>query len=251
MRRALLLSLAAVALLCAQSATAAGDEIRKEKFQSGGKGRTYYLYVPKAVEASKTPAPLLLVLHGSGRNGLSLVEKWKGLAAKEDFIVAGPDALGSGGWDVPRDGPEGLRDLVEELKTKYPIDPRRVYLFGHSAGAGMALMLALLESEYFAAAALHAGALPQANYDYVESAKRKTPISIIVGTNDPFVPLAVVRATRDKLNRHGFDARLAEIPQHGHWYYDRAAEFNRTLWDFLKAQKLDADPKYEQHNFRE
>ena len=34
-----------------------------------------------------------------------------------------------------------------------------MYLFGHSAGAGQALYLSLLESEYFAATAVHAGAL--------------------------------------------------------------------------------------------
>ena len=45
------------------------------------------------------------------------------------------------------------------LKSKYPINPRRVYLFGHSAGASFALHMSLMESQYFAAAAIHAGAL--------------------------------------------------------------------------------------------
>ncbi len=48
---------------------------------------------------------------------------------------------------------------LKSLKTKYPINPRRVYLFGHSAGAIFALHMSLMESQYFAAAAVHAGAL--------------------------------------------------------------------------------------------
>jgi predicted esterase len=114
----------------------------------------------------------------------------------------------------------------------------------------MALMLAVLESEYFAAAAIHAGALVPASYKMIDHAKRKTPISIIVGTDDPFFPVATVRATRDELNKHGFDVQLSEIAGHDHWYYDRAKEFNRTLWDFLKRQQLDAEPHYTQYNYQ-
>ena len=231
-------------------AAAQGEgEIRKEMYTSGGRKRTYYLYVPKGTGAAAAPVPLLVTLHGSGRDGRSLVEKWKDLAAKEGFIVAGPDALDSRGWWVPEDGPDGMHDLVEALKAKHPVDARRVYLFGHSAGAGFALMLSLLESEYFAAAAVHAGLLPPEDYDMIGQAKRKTPIAMIVGKNDPLFRLEDVRATRDELSRHGFSVRLSEIPNHNHWYYDRAAEFNRALWDFLKEQRLDADPRYVRYNF--
>jgi predicted esterase len=110
--------------------------------------------------------------------------------------------------------------------------------------------MALLESEYFAAVSLHAGALTPANYRFIEDAKRKTPISIIVGTKDLSFPIAAVRATRDELNKHGFDVQLSEIAGHDHWYYDRALEFNRTLWDFLKKQRLEAEPQYAEYNFK-
>ncbi|HEX8161856.1 MAG TPA: PHB depolymerase family esterase [Pyrinomonadaceae bacterium] len=249
MKRARLIFLASSLACLFATAAPAKDEIRKESFLSGGKKHTYSIYVPKSVEGSKTPAPLLVALHGSGRDGLSLVEKWKELAAKEGFIVVGPDALDPKGWFIPRDSPDPLHDLVEELKSKHPVDPRRVYLFGHSAGAGMALVLSVLESEYFAAVAVHAGALPTERYGLIDLAKRKTPISIIVGTRDPAFPLAAVRATRDELNKRGFDVQLSEIAGHDHWYYDRAAEFNLALWDFLKKQQLAAEPRYEQYQF--
>jgi len=225
------------------------EKIMKESIRSEGKERTYYLFVRDKISPA-TPVPLVVLLHGSGRNGMSLMEKWAQLAKKEGVIIVAPDALNSQGWRIPQDGPDFIHELVEELKAKYPINSRRVYLFGHSAGAGQALYLSLLESEYFAAASVHAGALG-GNDDaaYIERAQRKIPIAIFVGTNDQLVPLPVVRATRDALNAQGFKSELTEIKGHTHWYYDRAPEINRTAWDFLKGHELSAEPKYEQHRF--
>src|ERR1041385_929105 len=172
---------------------AAKDDITKELITSNGKTRAYYLYIPPTVKA-ESPAPLIVMLHGSGRVGISLVEKWKDLAKKENFIIAGPDSSNSQGWGMPQDGPDFLRDLVEELKKKYPINPRRVYLFGHSAGAIFALEMSLMESEYFAATAIHAGALPPDDRDLIQMTKRKIPMFIQVRDSDQSFPLKSVRA---------------------------------------------------------
>src|SRR6266478_3972176 len=221
----------------------AKDDITKELITSNGRTRAYYLYVPSTIKPG-SPAPLVVMLHGSGRVGMSLVEKWKDLAKKEGFIIAGPDSLDTRVWGMPQDGPDFLRDLVEELKGKYPINPRRVYLFGHSAGAIFALETSLMESEYFAATAIHAGALLAEDGDLLDSAKRKIPIFIQVGDSDQFFPLKVVRATRDLLNARGFSAELTEIAGHDHWYYDMAPKINLKAWEFLKKYELESDPVY-------
>lgn len=225
------------------------QNIEKTVIRSDGKDRAYYLFVPEKLETA-APVPLVLLLHGSNRNGNSLAEKWKDLAKKERFVFAAPDAVNSAGWQIPEDGPEFLRELVDALVAKYPIDKRRVYLFGHSAGAGMALNLSLFESQYFAGTAVHAGALHESMTPYIAKAKRKIPIAIIVGTNDSFFPLPVVRATRDVLVNGGFRVELTEIKDHTHWYYDRSKELNAIAWTFLKSLKLDADPVYEAYQFR-
>jgi poly(3-hydroxybutyrate) depolymerase len=152
------------------------NKIVKESILSNKKKRTYYLFVPATVKA---PAPLIVLLHGSGRNGLSLVDPWKDLATKEGFIVVGPDANSGGGWSMPGDGPDFLHDLVEDLKTRYPIDARRVYLFGHSAGAVFAFIISTVESEYFAATAIHAGAFRTPDeYKTISKATRKIPLAV-------------------------------------------------------------------------
>jgi poly(3-hydroxybutyrate) depolymerase len=238
----------ALALSCALPAGAAEKEkVDKLTFGSGGTSRTYYLFVPDKARAGS--APILILLHGSGRDGKSLVDPWQGLASKQGVILVAPDASDKAGWRVPEDGPDLLYELAEQVRIQYDADPRRVYIFGHSAGAGMGLEIALLESEYFAAVAVHAGALDPSFYQYAEAAPRKTPLGIWVGTEDPLFPLKVVRATRDALNERGFAVKLTEIPRHTHWYYDTARAINEEVWAFLAPNRLEAEPRYQHYQF--
>ncbi len=73
----------AIALaLVASTALARG--ITKESIASGGQQRTYYLFVPE-----HPTGPLIVMLHGSGRNGSILLEHWQRLAEKEGIVLAG------------------------------------------------------------------------------------------------------------------------------------------------------------------
>jgi|GEM_PF-1325847 len=244
MKIALLLS-----LLLSASVAKADNQIAKEKFDFQGKHRTYYLFVPASVKSAAVVS-LVVLLHGSGRNGLSLVEKWKDLANKEGFIIVGPDSSNSEDWRIPEDAPEFIHELVEMLIPKYSIEPHHVYLFGHSAGAVLALNLAMMESEYFAAVAVHAGAWrSQQEISVVSQAKRKTPLKIIVGDQDNFFPLAAVQATEGILKERGFPIDVTIMKGHNHWYYDLALEINRNAWEFLKQNSLTADRRHIQYDF--
>ena len=236
-----------ISLAVAVSGTA--QKVTKEIIKSQGKDLAYYLFVPDGVDKAK-PAPMIVMLHGSGRNGMSLVEKWQGLAKKEGIILVGPDSQDSQNWKVPQDAPDPLYDLIESLKAKYPVNPRRVYLFGHSAGAVTGFYVALLESEYFAAAAIHAGAMRPDDGQFIERSKRKIPLSIWVGTDDAYFPLRDVRATRDLLAAHGIKADLTEMKGRTHDYYSHADEVNKMVWDFLKGNELGEDPKYERYKWQ-
>jgi len=226
------------------------DTISKETVLSAGKKRGYFLFIPDKLDATK-PAPLIVMLHGSGRNGRILLDHWKELANKEGIVLAGPDSQNPIAWRTPEDGPEFLRDVVEAVQGKASINPRRVYLFGHSAGAVFGIAMSLYESEYFAAAAVSAGALEAERVgSFGDVAQRKVPIAIFVGTRDPFFPVDLVRKTRDGLNAKGLSVQLTEIPGHDHNYYSRSAEINSSAWEFLKKAELSADPKYQSYDFK-
>jgi poly(3-hydroxybutyrate) depolymerase len=236
----------ALAVLVLLSASFADDKAKPEKLTLNfeGKARTYYVFVPSGLSKS---APMLLLLHGSGRNGMSLIDPWRDFAAKEGVILVAPDSSDSSHWDQAADGPDFIHAVAEEAKSKYPVDPRRVYVFGHSAGAVYALYLSVIQSEYFAATAIHAGFLLPGDFRIIDIAARKIPIAIWVGTNDPYFSLASVHATRDAFNSRGFSVQLNEIPSHNHDYYSIAAKINPAIWEFLKANALASDPVYREY----
>lgn len=224
-------------------ATLHAQKVTKQTLTAANQTRTYYSFLPDGTDT----VSLIVLLHGSGRDGTTLIDPWRSLAAKERIALVAPDSIERQGWNLAGDGPAFFHDLVEAVRGGGRIDPRRMYLFGHSAGGHHAIDLALLESEYFAAAAVHAGVLTHDHEMMSQQADRKIPIAMWSGSDDRFVPAQVARQTRDFLNNRGFTVKLTEMPRHTHDYYGRASEINRAAWDFLKEHRLEADPKYKQY----
>jgi poly(3-hydroxybutyrate) depolymerase len=215
----------------------ASGEVHKEILKIDGRQHVYFVFVPSAAP-SPSGAPLLMLLHGSGHDGMSLIGPWKELAAKECIILVAPSSMVPAQWQAPLDGPEPLIAIGDTVRQKYSADPKRVYLFGHSAGAGFSLLLALAKQDYFAAIAAHAGALDAKAEPLVSQVTRRTPIQMQVGTRDPLFPLVNVRHTRDVFVAAGFPFDLEEIPQHDHNYYGISDQVNRAAWNFLKDKRL-------------
>ncbi|MDL2716704.1 MAG: PHB depolymerase family esterase [Acidobacteriota bacterium] len=211
---------------------------QKETLESGGQKRTCWIYRPATLPADAT-TPLLVLLHGSGRDGSSQTREWQKLADKEGILLAAPNALDPKGWAVPADGPQFLGDVVSFIRSRHPVDLTRIYLFGHSAGAIFALNIGPMESEFFAAVAAHAGAFREASDASILSyASRKIPVFLVVGTKDLFFSLDSVRETKRAFEAKGFRAELLEIPGHDHDYYRRSEEINRKAWEFLSPIHL-------------
>ena len=82
------------------------------------------------------------------------------MAKKERIALVAPDASVKQAWNLGRDGPLFFHDLVEALRATGRVDARRIYLFGAFGRADTySIDMGLPESEYFAAVAVHAGAL--------------------------------------------------------------------------------------------
>jgi poly(3-hydroxybutyrate) depolymerase len=213
----------------------AKDKITKVTFDFSEHTRVMYVVVPGKQEAM----PVVVLLHGSGRNGEIMAQSWKDLAVREGFIVAAPDAFDAASWGSLMDPPEFFQAVVERVKEIHPVDESRIYLFGHSAGAAYALFLAVVDSNLFAATAIHAGALQTDPDGLFEQADRKMPIAIWVGDRDANFPVDVVEATRRLYAANGYVITLNLIPNHDHNYYVISDQVNAKAWEFLKKVRLE------------
>ena len=208
--------------------------------------RDYALYVSTKLAATPEQlAPLLVVLHGSGQRGAQMVEAWKDLAEREGLIVVGPDSLDPRQWTLPGDGPHFISALVDAIKAKHPVDPRRVYLFGYSAGGLYALSLGLIETEYFAGVASYAAIWKtEADGAAAQLVKRRLPVKLIIGTGDALYDRDLQNAMKQTLRKARIAADLTLIEGQGHGYASVSREVNELAWSFLRDQKLAADPVY-------
>ena len=237
---------ALLGLLSWATAARAAD-IAKQTTDFGGRSRSYYFYVPDTLPPD--PAPLLVLLHGSGRDGHAITRLWKADAERRGIILVAPNALDAGAWRLRDDGPDFIRAAIDAAAAARSIDASRTYLFGQSGGAVHALLLSMLESQYFAATAVHAGAWRK-NVEYLalRYVKRSIPLAIVIGDRDEFFPMAAVHRTERALKKTALPIEVHVIAGQHHWYNsDTAPQINTIAWGFLEDKKLDGAPVFSRY----
>jgi polyhydroxybutyrate depolymerase len=140
---------------------------------SGGRSRSYVLYVPPG-DASKKQLPLVVNFHGGGSNAEQQAEfsQMNGLARRKGFAVVYPNGTGVFPdrlltWNAGRccgyaqqhdvDDVAFARAVIRDVSRRLRIDGRRVYATGMSNGAMMAYRLAAETKGTIAAIAPVAG----------------------------------------------------------------------------------------------
>jgi polyhydroxybutyrate depolymerase len=155
-------SRAAVSAGTCDLAHAAG--VAEQKLTSGGRERTYRLFVPPSYDG-RAALPLVLDLHGSGGTAERQAgnSRFEALAASQGFAVASLQAVAEGNrWNVPvtADRPDDVQyvaDVIDHVAARVCTDFKRVYATGFSGGARMSSLLACRLSSRIAAIAPMAG----------------------------------------------------------------------------------------------
>ncbi|MBM9590393.1 prolyl oligopeptidase family serine peptidase [Leptospira sp. 201903075] len=160
--------------------------------------RTYIVHYPKNWNGS--PIPLLVALHGRFGSGSSMIKQTKLdlLSDTKGFIVVFPDGYkrswADGRGNTPADENQindivFIESIVKRLIAEGSVNPKEVFLVGHSNGGFMAQRLAVEKPN------LWKGVLSVAAQISVFTLKRKSalktnPVSIgiMAGTDDPLVP---------------------------------------------------------------
>ena len=134
-------------------------------------GRTYDVYVPAGLR-SRTAAPLVLLLHGCGQTPaeFAAATRFPAAADRNGFLLVLPHQQSRHHpqrcwrWyetaHQRRDAgePAVLAGIVAQVAAealRWRVDQRRVYVAGLSAGGAMALTLAAVYPDVFAAAGVH------------------------------------------------------------------------------------------------
>ncbi len=130
----------------------------------------YYLYVPPGANAG-TPMPLVLMLHGCTQHpeDFATGTGMNAAAAPANALVLYPaqpksaNPNGCWNWFRPQDQQRGtgepavLMAMLREVMARHPVDARRVYVAGLSAGGAMAALLGREYPDVFAAVGVHSG----------------------------------------------------------------------------------------------
>lgn len=192
------------ALQAKQTATPIPVALQAGRFEQtipeGSVQRSFIVDVPPAYNPKK-PIPLVVVLHGWTANAKA-AEAYTMMAqegAKEGFVAVFPDGLGAPqGWNCGfiNLGGEGaddvkfLTDVIKHVEGEVKVDPRRVYVCGHSNGAFMSYVMGSALSTKIAAIGVVAGTIGlTANGKWNMVPPPKSPVSLVVihGQKDQMV----------------------------------------------------------------
>ena len=221
---------------------------RTYHFKLAKKDMEYCLYLPKSYNRSKA-YPLVVALHGLHSYPAQIMS-YPGLlkqAEKHGYVVVAPMGYnrggwyGSMGWTTRRSTPENLGELSEKdvmnvlaiTRKELNIDPKRIYLMGHSMGGGGTWHLGLKYPQLWAALAPIAPAIyrnPSA------LAKIKTmPVIIVQGDADRLVPVKIARAWVAKMKELKMVHKYIEYPGGGH--VKIAFDSQPQIFEFFNAHK--------------
>ena len=167
----------------------------------GGDERPAEVDIPTDYDPT-VPHPLVIVLHGFGADGrietgyMQLFD----FVDEKQFVLVFPDGTlndqGERFWNAtpaccdPSDSVDDvgyLSGLIAEAEQTYNIDPKRVYLIGHSNGGFMSFRMACEASELITAIVSLAGSTYD---DPADCAPATIPVSVLAvhGTADATIP---------------------------------------------------------------
>jgi phospholipase/carboxylesterase len=199
-----------------------------ERDQRGG----FSLYVPETCDGC-APVPLIVALHGGHGHGRDFLWTWLGDARSRQALLLAPTSRARtwsimGGADEDADG---LRQMVEFVAGRYPVDRARILLTGMSDGGTYALLCGLADGMPFTHLAPACGALhPLLLTDGGIARARGRPVYLIHGALDWMFPVNTARLAHDVLAGAGARLVYREIADLSHTY---PREENARILDWL------------------
>lgn len=193
---------------------------------------SYFLYLPEKrctnpgqAEKTNTALPLIVMLHGCEQSATQFAQgsRMNQLAQANGYAVLYPQqalrthvqrcwkwydqATQDGGGDVGM-----IVGMIRQILACHPIDQRKVYICGLSAGAAMANIIALNHPDLFAAIGLHSSPMFGAGHSQIGAfgvmqhgahARTHTAIAEVLEKlpDYPVMPTILIQGMADKIVR--------------------------------------------------
>lgn len=203
-------------------------------------GLKFAFYGGKELSAAEK-YPLVVTLHGRSKNEengrqvggwMKSFTKPDNYAARPCFILAPmaaqPDSGEGRGWNGKE--MEDVLKLVKAMIKGLPVDPKRVYIAGHSMGGYGTIHLMAHDPRLFAAA------IPVAGTSSADDAAKlmRKPVWLFNATDDKLAPVTAARDfakllkaskpfkfTEPPTGGHGVVAQVFEDPETHKWLFDQ------------------------------
>lgn len=167
-----------------------------QRIRVKGEPYEYGLYVPQSYDPSSS-FPLIICLHGAGFSGDSYLERWVP-RLKQGYILACP-TISMGAWWT-RQGEDLVLATLHAVRSRYHIDPDRVFLTGMSNGGTGAWIIGMHHAPLFAGIAPMAGGIHKVLYPLLDNLKQ-TSVYVIHGVQDQIMPVWLSRELVKEMKR--------------------------------------------------
>lgn len=178
-----------------------------------------WVVTPPAIEPGYA-YPLVVVLHGAGRQDELIVRGLERERARRRALFVVPRSAGST-WDLIAGGDGDLRFLdgvLHSLYARYRVDAARQALAGFSDGASYALAVGLSNPRLFAAVMGWAAGFLAIDPRGVQPDDPKPRVLLEYGRHDQLFPFDHVAVPmRDGLRRLGYDVEFWVDEDGVHW----------------------------------
>jgi predicted esterase len=179
-------------------------------------------------EVKATKLPVVIALHGMGGDENMFLEAYgagliRRLAIPKSYLLVSPRT------EAFSASQENVRALLNFLEKAFVIDRERVYLVGHSMGAGAAITVASRNPELFA------GVVAIAGVRSFSPDQSFPPVMFVAGEIDPIASPAQMRRVYDSAKAAGVDSEFKVYEGLGHTMVVAAAL--PSALDWLLARK--------------
>ncbi|MBI5021204.1 MAG: alpha/beta fold hydrolase [Ignavibacteriales bacterium] len=162
-------------------------------------------------------APVLIMLHGRGADendliGLSeyLDERLFIISVQAPFQFAYTggftwfdiEDIGKPDLKMFNESYKKLLKFIDDVKSGYPIDPDKIFLFGFSMGTMMAYAVSLTHPEMIRGVIANSGIIPEGlDLDYKWEKVKERPYFVSHGVHDSIIPVAFAKRAKVLLEK--------------------------------------------------